>query len=408
MKKILGILWTITIAGSGMAGLVGNAPAPAKNNINYQQINNLENLIRNKRNSADIELLNWEKISDNIFINEYGIFKKREIMNNSDNEIYNSGYFSGSIQNICDILFHGEIKNYRRSKIYIGINGISFHLLNSKKIFLYQKNNKTFPGVILVTNNNKVYHGLLERGGLGFEGIVEKDRNLKELSEFNNKNIIDSFYFDEKIYLVSNDGKIYEHDLNSGKNNLFFNINSSFLYYKIYEDHFSLIIDDNKVYDYFLIKYLNDNNVVNLLNEWKNDYNKWENDVNRQIEQDVPKFTEAQKRTWKDDKNFQLRTQISLLKDKLNIIKNHDEINKMNNIILNLKNEINKIYENIDSLNARIDKTKEELDKNQSKTCEVNELMGDVNDVFSPIPVYSTITGVLKSITVTGCKIFNL
>ncbi len=27
MKKLLGILGTITIAGSGMAGLVGNAPA---------------------------------------------------------------------------------------------------------------------------------------------------------------------------------------------------------------------------------------------------------------------------------------------------------------------------------------------------------------------------------------------
>ncbi len=31
MKKILGFLGTITIAGSGMAGLVGNAPAPKYN-----------------------------------------------------------------------------------------------------------------------------------------------------------------------------------------------------------------------------------------------------------------------------------------------------------------------------------------------------------------------------------------
>ncbi|WP_342223904.1 hypothetical protein [Spiroplasma endosymbiont of Asaphidion curtum] len=49
MKKLLGFLGTITIAGSGMAGLVGNAPAPAKREINYQQKNNSENLIRNKR-----------------------------------------------------------------------------------------------------------------------------------------------------------------------------------------------------------------------------------------------------------------------------------------------------------------------------------------------------------------------
>ena len=45
MKNLLTILGTITIAG-----LVGNAPTPEKNNI-YQQINNLETLNRNKRAS---------------------------------------------------------------------------------------------------------------------------------------------------------------------------------------------------------------------------------------------------------------------------------------------------------------------------------------------------------------------
>lgn len=48
MKKLLGIVGTITIAGSGMAALAGNAPAPAKNEINYLQRNNLEKLIRKK------------------------------------------------------------------------------------------------------------------------------------------------------------------------------------------------------------------------------------------------------------------------------------------------------------------------------------------------------------------------
>ncbi|WP_338981393.1 hypothetical protein [Spiroplasma endosymbiont of Eupeodes luniger] len=52
MKKLLAILGTITIAGSGMAGLVGNVPAPTNNNINYKQINNLESLNRVKRARA--------------------------------------------------------------------------------------------------------------------------------------------------------------------------------------------------------------------------------------------------------------------------------------------------------------------------------------------------------------------
>ncbi|WP_338982487.1 hypothetical protein [Spiroplasma endosymbiont of Eupeodes luniger] len=57
MKKLLGILGTITIAGSGMAGLVGNAPATAKNEINHLQTNNL---LRNKRtpNSEKTTTLN--------------------------------------------------------------------------------------------------------------------------------------------------------------------------------------------------------------------------------------------------------------------------------------------------------------------------------------------------------------
>ncbi|WP_342262316.1 MULTISPECIES: ETX/MTX2 family pore-forming toxin [unclassified Spiroplasma] len=49
MKKLLGILGTITIAGNGMSGIVGNAPISVKSEINYLQTNNLENLNRIKR-----------------------------------------------------------------------------------------------------------------------------------------------------------------------------------------------------------------------------------------------------------------------------------------------------------------------------------------------------------------------
>ncbi|WP_338968403.1 hypothetical protein [Spiroplasma endosymbiont of Lonchoptera lutea] len=49
MKKLLAILGTITISGNAIACLVGNAPAPTKNEINSLQTNNLETLNRNKR-----------------------------------------------------------------------------------------------------------------------------------------------------------------------------------------------------------------------------------------------------------------------------------------------------------------------------------------------------------------------
>ncbi|WP_342263896.1 hypothetical protein [Spiroplasma endosymbiont of Clivina fossor] len=38
MKKLLGFLGTITIAGSGMTGIVGNVPAPTKNEIKKEYI----------------------------------------------------------------------------------------------------------------------------------------------------------------------------------------------------------------------------------------------------------------------------------------------------------------------------------------------------------------------------------
>ncbi|WP_338968608.1 hypothetical protein [Spiroplasma endosymbiont of Lonchoptera lutea] len=53
MKKLLGILGTITIAGSGMSGIVGNPPAPTEIKINSLQTNNLETLKRNKREIND-------------------------------------------------------------------------------------------------------------------------------------------------------------------------------------------------------------------------------------------------------------------------------------------------------------------------------------------------------------------
>jgi hypothetical protein len=58
MKKLLEFLGTITIVGSGMVGLVGNAPTPVKNAINYSQTSNLETLNRAKRTYAERDISN--------------------------------------------------------------------------------------------------------------------------------------------------------------------------------------------------------------------------------------------------------------------------------------------------------------------------------------------------------------
>ncbi|WP_342262498.1 MULTISPECIES: hypothetical protein [unclassified Spiroplasma] len=59
MKKLLSLLSTITMAGSGMSGIVGNAPTSAKSEISYLKTNNLKNLdkkvylIEDKPNNYD-------------------------------------------------------------------------------------------------------------------------------------------------------------------------------------------------------------------------------------------------------------------------------------------------------------------------------------------------------------------
>ncbi|WP_342223569.1 hypothetical protein [Spiroplasma endosymbiont of Asaphidion curtum] len=63
MKKLLGLLSTITIASSGAAGIVANSPMPIKkgktiqNNdkLNFSETINLGNLTRNKRETNSFD-----------------------------------------------------------------------------------------------------------------------------------------------------------------------------------------------------------------------------------------------------------------------------------------------------------------------------------------------------------------
>lgn len=61
MKKLLSILSTITIAGSGISGIVGNAPA----SIKVKENNNLKNLKRIKRDTSQSSINNWKTDIDN-------------------------------------------------------------------------------------------------------------------------------------------------------------------------------------------------------------------------------------------------------------------------------------------------------------------------------------------------------
>lgn len=66
MKKLLATLGTITIAGTGISGVVGNAPVSMKVEINSLQKNNLEKLNRNKRYIGDNTMLPDDTININV------------------------------------------------------------------------------------------------------------------------------------------------------------------------------------------------------------------------------------------------------------------------------------------------------------------------------------------------------
>jgi len=57
MKKLLGLLGTIMITGNAIPSVIAVSPYEKQqklnNKFNYQQTNNLQNLIRNKRQNDD-------------------------------------------------------------------------------------------------------------------------------------------------------------------------------------------------------------------------------------------------------------------------------------------------------------------------------------------------------------------
>ncbi|WP_339024106.1 ETX/MTX2 family pore-forming toxin [Spiroplasma endosymbiont of Agriotes lineatus] len=149
MKKLLGILRTITIAGGGMSGIVGNASASEKNEINYLQTSNLENLNRNKR--------------DNDY--EYGSFAS------GNRKIKFYGY---------DDWYKGEIKlNPYSSKIEFTGNSSYFH-----RYFASGNNTKYLQITIFDNSNYKIKD--IEIGTRDWMQKVIEDNNLKNGINYEN------------------------------------------------------------------------------------------------------------------------------------------------------------------------------------------------------------------------------
>jgi hypothetical protein len=180
MKKLLGLLGTITIAGNGISGIVGNAPASEiKSKINYSQTNNLENLNRVQRN-----------ICNNSYIEKFTNIESdiRNIAVDSKGNIYFSKSDSNDVNYNIYVLKQGETTETK-------IMGIPNTKINS----------------IVVDNNDNIYiaTGLL----YNFDGNVyilkEDETTATKINGINEKRVTSIIINNNDIYFGTSSGHIY-------------------------------------------------------------------------------------------------------------------------------------------------------------------------------------------------------
>ncbi|WP_342277577.1 ETX/MTX2 family pore-forming toxin [Spiroplasma endosymbiont of Nephrotoma flavescens] len=185
MKKLLGILGTITIASSGMAGIVGNAPTSEKSEINYLKINNSEKLNRSKR----ADWYGW------YYINFYGIsdiLKGNFGLNTTNKKIIFGGFNDYRV-------VHSNTVNEVYNKITIKDNNG-----NLIKEILYWK--------------DKSIQTKLEEENL-LNGITYQDNYTIEIwsnepwrTKFNNGNDIWKSFAENTLYFKIKNNRIYKLD----------------------------------------------------------------------------------------------------------------------------------------------------------------------------------------------------
>ncbi|WP_342189519.1 hypothetical protein [Spiroplasma endosymbiont of Dilophus febrilis] len=294
MKKFLGILGTITIAGNGISGIVGNKPAKIKENNNLQTSNS-KVLSRSKRH----------KTHDNSCAMGVTV---------------GAGVGGGGA-------------------IGAGTGAAAGAAIGS-----------VVPGLgtavgALVGGTVGFFTGAGVGGGVGFSAAPNTcAKNINEYILNTDLKIINS---DDNITIL-NEVKKLNQSLNI--NNLYVTekTNTSA---KIVASSSSNYKTESAV----VVNFINQRHLSwtpDLLKNWGNNYHKWNEEVERQKIQDVPHFCTEQKRTWKDDKNFQIRTQFHSLLQNIVIIQNHFYIKELYNRIITLENDLSNLKIEVERLSS--------------------------------------------------------
>ncbi|WP_215825855.1 hypothetical protein [Spiroplasma endosymbiont of 'Nebria riversi'] len=165
MKKLLSLLSIITMAGSGMLGIVGNAPTSEKSEISYLKTNNLKNLdkkvylIEDKPNNYDaIEISEIKGQVNDIAIHDRNI----------KSTVAGATYFATD---------DGLYFKSRPSSNLIKINGINEAVIC---IIIEQKS-----GNVFAITKNKMLLNIIQINNLRFNNIINDEIILNELNYLN-------------------------------------------------------------------------------------------------------------------------------------------------------------------------------------------------------------------------------
>ncbi|WP_425378974.1 putative mucin/carbohydrate-binding domain-containing protein [Spiroplasma endosymbiont of Polydrusus pterygomalis] len=467
MKKLLSLLSVLTIGGSALPTTIACSSYEKEeiklenNGIIYSQTNNLENLIRNKRswnNSVNKNIINMQWLisgPDYFFlISRENWIKTRELHKRKNN------FESFKQEFIDDILYSGFWKDYRldsrnskhlnrisksilsnfsyldekymSSRVNCGFDlliwddsslrkdafkfqcsndyswykeKIKFNELgdnykgeigldiDSKKILFFGNdipfhnyfNSELYNQIIIKDQNNNIIKDIKIMGNDSMQDIINKKYNIENGVNYDYGYIIELWSAEPKRTLfVMNNNDTYSHFVDSkSRLDKFIIINDKLLEFDFYKkEHFSLML------------------------EWEENFNIWKNELNRQIKEDVPSFTEEQKRTWKGDKYNQLKDKIHSLKQDLKIIENSENINKLKHKITKLQKDINDLKQQISELNQKIDKIRNDLEGNQDlETC---TKVGSIISVTTGwIPVIGTLISTISGTVSAICDIAN-
>ncbi|XP_017875118.1 uncharacterized protein LOC108626553 isoform X1 [Ceratina calcarata] len=118
---------------------------------------------------------------------------------------------------------------------------------------------------------------------------------------------------------------------------------------KVVASKFSIYETDTNV----IVKYLIRRNLIDtslLLRQWSTMFKEQQREMERQIKEDIPSFSIAQKRTWLDDKKSQLRFLFHSLAQNIFIIKNDEYIKKLYHRVQSLESDLNSLKNKIEMM----------------------------------------------------------